>query len=296
MMLIGYGMPIDGTWSVNTADGAAITSPTSQLNDGRPDTLTSFTWLTGTQNTSSVFRLRYDWTSGAIVPRVVGVSNISLPIGTKMQVAFRRSGDAGGTYPYTPTMAASEQRVFAGPHGQRTALLLVQPGATAVVGVEFQISNDVDGVASIPAAAPFTLGEAFAMQGADVLIDKGWSQKWSDPPSPNFSATRQGFPGYIEPPWRTLDFKLPLRRQGSYFGDPAAPTAIDVEQLFARIDRNQVALYVPRYTDASGAFSAQMLHRTAMLGVATKLPATTQKAGTLFEGGSVTAVEYPIPV
>lgn len=296
MMLIGYGMPAGGTWSVNTANGAAITSPTSQLSDGRPDTLTSFTWITGTQNTSSVFRLRYDWTSGAIVPRIAGVSNISLPVGTKMQVAFRRASDGAGTYPYTPAMAASSQRVFAGPHGQRTALLLVQPGATGVVGVEYQFYNDVNGVASIPAAAPFTNGEALMMQGADVLIDKGWSQKWSDPPTPNFSGTRQGYPGYVESPWRTLEFKLPLRRQGNYFGDPAAPAALDYEQLFALIDRNQVALYVPRYTDATGAFSAQMLHRTAMLGVATKLPATTQKAGTLFEGGSVTAIEYPVPV
>lgn len=292
-MLIGHSRPTGGVWSVSGA-GAAIVGSEDLLDDGRPDTVGAFTWLTGAQTTSSTFRLRYDWTT-PIVPRIVGFSNISLPVGTKVQVAFRRTADTAGTYPYAGAMLASSQRIFAGPHGQRSCWLLGQTGMAAIKGVEFQIINDVNGAASIAAAAPFTIGEVFIGAGDDLPVAKGWSPKWSDPPPVNASGSRQGYPGYIEPPYRTLTAKLPTKRQEAFFGDPAALASTDIEELFAKIDRNQVALYVPRYLDANLAFSAQMLHRTALLGVAQKLPEFDHIAGTWFNGGTLQVVEYPIP-
>ncbi|MBA8886168.1 hypothetical protein FHW12_000359 [Dokdonella fugitiva] len=292
-MLLGYGRPQGGTWSVNTANGAAIVSDTAQLGDGRPDTLTSFTWITGTQNTSSIFRLRYDW-STAIVPGLVGLMGMSLPAGTKVSVAFRRPSDTAGTYPYSPSMAAASQRAIAGIHGGRNAWLRVNTGASAVSGCEIQIWNDVNGVAAIAAAAPFTTGEAVIAQAAEVQVAAGWTLTWGDPPQPNMSSSGQGYSAYVPPPRRTFSFRFPVDDQNAYFGNTSA-SALDYEQVIALMDRAQPCVYVPRYLDDSGAFSAQLMHRTAIIGVATKVPQLGQKSGPYFDGGGGVVLEYPVP-
>lgn len=292
-MYLGFNRPKGGTFTVS-GTGAAITSPTAQLNDGRPDTPTSFTWNTGTQNTSTVFRLRYEW-AGAIVPGLVGLSGLSLPAGTKIQCAFRRSSDTEGTYPYTPTMLASMQRAFAGIHGGRTAWLLVAAGASPVVGCEIQIYNDVNGVASIAAAAPFTIGEAVIAQGMQVLTEPKWSLQWSQPPQPNMGGSEQGFSGYVPPPWRTFTCKLPVDDQGQYIGNTTAGK-YDYEQIVAAVDRMQSCVFIPRYLDQNGAYDAQAAHRTAILGVATTVPGFQQVSGPYFTGNNtLVAREYPVP-
>src|SRR5690349_17335448 len=119
-MRIGHSRPTDITWTVS-GGGASIDTSTYELTDGRPDSLTSFTWRDGTQNTSTEWKLRGEWSSGAIVPGLVGLMNIDLPVGTKVQVAFRRSTDSAGTYPYAADANVTSQRIVEGPAGERTA-------------------------------------------------------------------------------------------------------------------------------------------------------------------------------
>jgi hypothetical protein len=292
-MLIFHSRPSDIVWTV-VGLGATQVGPSSNLIDGRPDTLSAFTWLTGLQNTASVLKLRGDWTSGAIVPRLAGLSNLSLPVGTKMQVAFRRVGDGVGTYPYAGTQLNAAQRVFQGARGERTAWIVLAAAATPVIGVEIQIYNDVNGVASIVAAAPFTIGEAVMAAGDEIDIDEDWTLETIDPTTTNYSWNRQPYavPGC---PYRQLSMKLLADDDVKYLGDAAAPTATDYEQLFAKCDRGKSAIYIPRYTDDTGAFSPQFLHRTAVMGIATKLPRATHKSGPIFDSAAITVVESPIP-
>ena len=56
-----------------------------------------------------------------------------------------------------------------------------------------------------------------------------------------------------------------------------------------------MALYVPRPRGAPGAFSPQLLHRTAILGITTKLPKVSRKSGQYFDSTPITVVEAPIP-
>lgn len=277
-MIIGHSRPAGITWSVS-GTGAAIVSPTDQLTDDRPDTLTAFTWLTGTQNTSSVLRLRGDWTSGAIIPQLAGLSNISLPVGTKIQVAFRRASDPAGTYPYAPTMYNATQRIVGGPRGEKTAWLVPSDVATPVVGVEFQIYNDVNGVASIVAGQQFWIGEAVVCPVIDFCPAQKPSIEIIDPTT--FKPTIPGIP------FRRLNFAIRTDDQSKYIGDYA--------RLIAKIDRGQSAVYVLRWKNPDDTFSADLLHAHAFIGKATKLPSAQHESGALFSSGVCTVDEDPIP-
>lgn len=289
-MLIGFDRP-DAIWTVS-GTGASITAAIDNIDDGRPDTLTRLQWISGTQNTSSVFKLRADWTDG-IVPRIAGLSNISLPVGTKVQVRFRRASDTAGTYPYEPTQAlAAYQRVFEGPRGERTAWILYDDGATAVVGCEIQIYNDVNGAATIVASALFDVGEAVVAGGADVKLALGPSRTPIDPSTQSFSweSTPYTTPGL---PYRQLSVKFAIDQESAFVGG-----GMDIETLLGRIDRGQRAVYVQSYTDAAGNYSAQLAHRYALIGIATRLPVISHEPNSvrLYSTGDLTIVESPIPV
>lgn len=284
-MLIGHSrqpptLSIAGT-------GATIVAGADQVADGRPDTLTAFTFNTGVQNTGIHMDIQLDWTT-AIVPRAVGLSNISLPVGTKIDVLFKRATD-GSTYPYAPTMYASTQRVVAGPRGERTAWLLPQPGATAVIGAAIRVWNDVNGSASLAAGAAFTVGEAWVSDGTDYDIDTDWTDVATDPTVTNASGSSQLF-GVIGVPYRELTFSLLADGETVVYGG-----ANDPDVLAARIDRGQTCLFVPRYTDANYAFSADMLHRSARLARATSLPGRTHISGPVFGSNKFTVREVPVP-
>lgn len=225
-------------------------------------------------------RLRLDWSSGAIPIGAVGLSNVRLPVGTKVTASFRRVGDPADQYSNAPTGLNVTQRIFQGVRGERSCFLLFDPGLF-FVGAEIQIWNDVNGAAAIPAGAPWWLGDVIVRQMAEIDIEEEWT---SEPVDTGGVITRQ------------LSFSLPADVQKRYFGDPAAPTAVDYDALFSKLDRRQVGLYIPRHRDDAGAFSAYMLHRTAMLGTITKLPKATHKAGSWFGSAAITVTEAPIPV
>lgn len=284
-MFFGYGRPTGVTWTVS-GTGAAILSPATQLDDNRPGTVTRLQWLSGAQTTSSVMRLRADWSGAAIVPRIVGLSNASLPAGTKITASFRRTSDTAGTYPYTPTAYNATQRIIAGPRGEQFAWILLPDGATPITGVEIQIYNDVNGTARILAGAQFTIGEAVVMAGIDANIQQGSNTDEIDPTTVSYSTFRQPYamPGSV---YRQLSFKMVVDVKASYLAT--------YRSLFANLDRGQTGMYVTTYKDGTGTFSADVLHQNAMLGVATKLPGAIQKDGQYFDSNTVVVQETPIP-
>lgn len=61
-MIIGHSIPAS-TWTVS-GTGAALLA--DQFANARPDTLSRLRWLSGAQTTSSVLRLRAEWTLSLI--------------------------------------------------------------------------------------------------------------------------------------------------------------------------------------------------------------------------------------
>jgi hypothetical protein len=294
-MIIASGRAA-AAFSILSTNGETIAAALADIADGQPDTNARFTWGTGTQTTASTFRLRADWTIGQ-APGVFLLSNLSLPPGTRIDCFLRRVGDAPGSYTYQPAAWISSTRVFAHPRGGgRSALFWFKPGATAILGVEFRIFNDVNGAASIAAGTAFTIGEAVApLQTTEIDVGPDVAWPWIDPTTTkiNWNEAPRPTPGS---PYRQLTFKLPADRQLRYYGDPADPNALDYEELLSWIDRGQMAVYIPRYLDESAAFSSYMAHRTALIGMATKLPNITHASGPNFTSDACTVLEAPIPV
>lgn len=292
-MKIGHSRPVGGIWSLS-GTGAAFLTSTANLADGRPDTVDRLQWLSGAQSTSSVLRLRCEF-DDAIVPGMVGISNCSLPVGTLIRARYRRASDPVGTYPYNPAAQNEGQRLIQGVRGERTWWVVLNPGATPVKGVEYQFENNVGGSAVIPASSTFELGDVIIVATDEVVIDKDWSDEWVDPTVTDFSWSRQPYskPGT---PYRVLNFQLPLRHQKKYFGDATAPSLLDYEELVAKLDRGQRCVYVPRWQNPDGTFAEGLLHRTARIGIATKLPKFNHRAGPNFDSTAFTVIESPIPV
>jgi len=289
-MIVGHSLP-DPAWSIASShlSGAAIISPASALSDRRPDTPTRMQWMTGTPDSAHKLYLRGDW-SPAFVPRIVGILNPSLPVGLLITASFRRPGDTIGTYPYQPTMLqAGGQRIVEGPRGERTAWLLVAPGADPVVGVQIELWNNVAGNVAISSAEQFTVGEAIVCAAEDVEIEAGWNFEYIDPTTSQFDSWRQP---YAQPgtPYRRLTWQLMPEQQSDVFGT----AGLARDRLLARIDRGKTCVYIPRST-LNGQFDAAMLHGMAMLGIATGLGGFTHAAGPYFNGGRNVVTEVPIP-
>lgn len=144
-------------------------------------------------------------------------------------------------------------------------------------------------VAAKANALPNTIGEAWVSDGTDYDVDTDWTDAATDPTVVNASGSSQIF-GVIGVPYRELTFSLLADGETVVYGG-----ANDPDVLAARIDRGQTCLFVPRYLDASGAFSADLLHRSARLARATNLPGRTHVSGPVFGSNKFTVREVPVP-
>ncbi len=289
-MLIIHSRPSGVSVAVTGSTGAALATSSAELFDGRPDSVTRFTWPSGAQTTSTVLRLQLTW-GAAQVLRGWALLNTSLPEGTRIVVALKRPADSGFTY--SPA-SGTEQRVVTKPRGERLAMGVFPAGLDAAIGIELAIYNDVNGSASITASSAQDVGEIVIGSGSLVDHEKSWAIDLVDPTIIERSESSQPW-AQAQPPYRELSWTPAYLDEGAVFGDAAAPTVEDFEELWAKLDRGQQALFIPRYLDAAGAYSAQLLHRSAIFGTARKAPQTKHLAGPLYGFGEVLVTEAPIP-
>lgn len=281
-MIIAHSHPKNPNWTL-FGSGSAFLSPV-QLGE-LPDQVTAIRWLSGTQNIQSVLHIRANWLKPS-VPGLVYLANTSLPVGTRIEVSYRRLLDISG-YPYNPPAYNHDQRIVEGARGERTCALLMRPGADPVIGCDIRIYNDVNGQPEIPASEVFTIGALMICPVTFTGIQPGWSVEQIDPTSINWSTKRS--PYVVEGlGYRDLKFSWCLDSEEVMF--------TDVNFIEARIDRGQRAVYIPRWTDASGEFSPAVLHRHAMIGVANKLPVKKNEKGPYFKPAEINVTEAPIPV
>lgn len=202
-MLISYNRPADIAWSL-VGTGAAFLSDDagSALTNGRPAAATRLQWLSGAQTTASLLTVRGTWTAG-VVPRVLALLGLTLPVGTLIKLAFRRSGDAGYTY----LADVPQQRVAQLPDGSRCAWFVLDAGLDAVIGVEFRILNDVNGAASIVAGSAFDIGEAWVGPTFEVCAKRTMQDHLIDPTVKRRSYGSQTFQSQ-RLPYRSIQLEI----------------------------------------------------------------------------------------
>lgn len=271
-------------WEIAGA-GASFESPVSL--GSRPDVVTAIKWLSGAQTTSSVLYLRATW-ADAVVPGLLYLANTSLPVGTKIEVAWKRPADGG--FVYQPAAYANPQRIVAGPRGERTCLIAMNaPGADAVIGCEVRIYNDVGGVASIVAGATHTIGALMPCTAAEVSIGDDWGVERKDA-TKVLRSQAGGVYAFAGASARTLSFGWIADEEREMFA--AAGSA---DALLAQIDRGARAVYVPRYLTDAATYDAAIAHSHAMIGVMTRAPAIRHAAGPFFTASAGTVEELPVP-
>jgi hypothetical protein len=144
-MILSYGdYTLSFAISGQSGAGAAFLTPSSAMADGRAGTVTAIRWTDGTQNTSSYVEITAtvsDPNAATARLGVIGVCNVSLPVGTKLE------------------LASIAQRLVAGARGERSAWMLRQVNSNTMT---IRIYNDVNGASPIVAASEFSIGEIYA--------------------------------------------------------------------------------------------------------------------------------------
>lgn len=275
-MLLSYNRPAI-TWTL-AGDGAAWLTESDVLTNGRPAAAARLQWLSGAQTTASVLTLRGAWDT-AFSPRLVGLLGLTLPVGTLITLAFRRAQDAGYTY----LAGQASQRVVQLPDGSRCAWFLLANGADPVIGIEYRIANDVDGVATIAAGAVVDVGEAWVGPTVELAHGADWSESETDPSTVRRSKGSQVFVAE-QPAYRSWHGPLVLANVAKVRGGGLAGGA-DWGTLRAACHGNGRVAAVPRFDSISE------LHRTALFGRAT-WDATQHLNGPLHSGG-LTVDEIP---
>lgn len=290
-MLILRSRPSDCAVTVSGSTGAALVGDGSQLFNGRPDSMARVTWPSGTQTLATVLRIQIIWAS-AIVPGGWFLQNTTLPAGTLIQVKLKRPADAGFTY--APTQGASDN-IFAKPRGERVAGGIFETGLDPIIGMELAIFNNVNGSPTIVASSAQDIGEIYPGIATSIVINNDWLPNYVDPTTED--RTDGASQPYYESdsPYRQLTFTPMLDSQTAIFGDPSNPNAIDMEELFATLDRGQQGVFIPRWQNPDGTYSAWLIHRLALFGTLIKPAGWQHLFGTTYQSNQLVASEAPTP-
>lgn len=159
-MILSYTRPPQILWSLVGTGAEFLTDPV-RLTNGRPNSSTRIQWLSGAQTTSSVLTLRCNVTADEQSIRMAGLIGTTLPVGTK--VVCKRLLSLSWT-------GSQQQRVIERSDGVRVVWFYFDPLVYPYRGFEFEIYNDVDGVASILADSTFEIGEAWGAQASEWNI------------------------------------------------------------------------------------------------------------------------------
>lgn len=254
-MLISYSRPAI-TWSLIGAGAAWLSDDAgAALTNGRPASVSRLQWLSGAQTTASILTLRGVWGS-AFAPRVLSLLGLTLPVGTLITLAFRRSADAGYTY----QADIASQRIVQLPDGSRCAWFVLADGLDPVIGVEFRIHNDVNGAAAIAADSTFDMGEAWVGPTVEIPHASDWKDIDNDPSVTRRSKGSQPFTAPVRG-FRTLQVPFAIAQLSAVRAGGLAGGA-DQQLLRAATRAGQRVAAVTRFDTPSE------IQRTAVFGVA----------------------------
>lgn len=197
-----------------SAGGAAFLAPDdgSALFDTRTGSVQLMGWIGGTQNTGSYVQLTITVTSemdATAIHGCIGIANVlGLPVGTKVVVdgiTKRLQADEFGKLNvwFSPSVAASNT-------------------------LTVRIYNDVNGVASIPAFAEFSIGEIGMGRSIDLcaLMSSGVADDITDPSAYSRTEGNQLYSN-MRKPFRTLGQTLGTFTKQDIRGGPSGSSIDD---------------------------------------------------------------------
>jgi hypothetical protein len=225
---------------VVSTGGASFLSPSEELFDGLPSTITRLTWTGGTQTTSSktgievlLTRSPKHTTPATVDFGVVMIKNTSLPAGLKVELRLGiLSGDLAATGRLEADTAGGTSIVFLLPEN-------ISNHGTYVIPV---FVNDVDGSTVMGPGEEFTVGEINIGMRADFALKRNVKVTRANASEQNLSAANATF--YV---WNAqarqehYDF-APIDQKAAFAANGAE---IDFESLITVIMNSEVVGFVP---------------------------------------------------
>lgn len=284
-MLLSFLRPLGATVAI--ASTTFVDGDGAVLLNGQPGATARFAFpgpfLTSTTVTISVVF------PFAFVPRLVGLFNTTLPVGTKVTMQFKRPAD--GAYGY----GALVQHVVQKPHGERLALAGLISGLDAISAVQYVIANDVAGVAAIVVDSLQDIGELWCGPGLWLDMEPPWTTKYDDATVVSTSEQQQPSRVQKKTPRRIHTLPLATLLQDEVYAG-ALEQGYDLESIIAATDRAQPCVIVPRYLDETGVYSASLTNRTASFGYMSQAATNKHLDGPFFGPGEWQHTEAPTPV
>ena len=275
-MLISYSRPSPITWSLNGAGSAFLTS-SSRLANGRPNSATRIQWLSGTQTTSSVLRLRGSWVGSSpvnVYSGLLGLVGITLRVGTRIVASVY----SGGNWALNPVEGRVQQRK----DGVRVAWFVMPTVAYPQDGVQCAIYNDVNGTAFIPADSTFEIGEVWAGASSEWRIKTDLDLNASDLSKNVVSLGGQPFPVRRRAVKRT-QFTMTPKTYAETF--TATPSVDDLREDLLGLQPAVVCPMTAAPFTGATSIDTDYLHRHAQFGYfSTVGPITGQAPRFMFSG------------
>ena len=212
--------------------------------------------------------------SSSIVPGYTEIRNTTLTPGIVITVTI-------GAYSTTGT-------VIQLPQGERLCQILLQAGLPSSSAMSLSIPT---GLAS---GSYVDIGELWYSPINDFVTKKGWKVQEIDKSEGDMSEFSQQSDrrGQVR---RELTFSIREMKQGDVYGSGDF-LPMGFKELWARINRRQRAIYIPRWLDAAGAVSPSVIAASAIFGVAKQPPSITHVAGPWYDSSEILVDEIPIPV
>ena len=238
-MLISYNRPSGIAWSL-IGTGAAWLTDADALTNGRPASASRVQWSAG------ALTLRGTW-STAFAPRVVALLGLTLPVGTPISLAFRRTADAGYTY----LADVYAQNVTQLPDGSRCVWVVLPSGLDPVIGVEYRIASG---------AGTIDIGEAWIGPTFEACARRTMQDHVIDPTVKRRSYGSQTFASQ-RLPYRSIQLELVPQRDAAI---------ADVRTLRGQVMQTKRVAIVPVETD---------LYGTALFGTAYQFDLAAMETG-----------------
>lgn len=281
-MYIGNPLPKDWAYTLGGSGGQALAAGSSwdYLHDRQTGPAASFTFCTGSQNTSKNVTIT-GVRSSTFIPKIgMMVSMKGVPVGTKVTVA----GKNGATNVALGGNALTLRTVLL-PDGS-VGLKWLFGSPTAIDTEVYTIYNDVNGVASIAAGQAMSIGEANICSAEYMQHELGWKR---NRPSTQKIVRALGGTAYYNQAgtnWGLLNVR-PIQGDINQARNGGLANSSDMEKITASLAADPFCM-VYEQTDTD-----QIMQRSGMLAVATKIPDLTNLAGNYFQFDSFTFEEIP---
>lgn len=294
-MLLGfdrfdYTASLVGTGAEFVGDGTP-----DKLKDGSPQSVARLGWLSaGSPVITDYVEIQCSVATGK-VPRVACLiapstsTATALPIGLKVSVVGRLVSGGGYTAPLGGN--STSQRTRRLPGGGVGCFWVFDAGLGACNGFALRIYNDVAGATVFTASTDLDLGELAVMRGVDVTHKAGWGGDPEDPTITRRTLTSQL--NVVErTPWRRFTCDIAMQETAAVRGG-GLDGSMDWLQLTDFLTRKQQCIAIPRWRDSTGTLDTDEINRTAVYGVASKVPGATHLAGPWSEWGAMEFEEVP---